>query len=91
MQSTSAATAGTGKTHGPPTTLIHAPEPIIHVGGISMYAVNPDCAHSIQQALEEHASVATKDPRCERAMNKALEIQRTHPEPNATPSPAVSE
>ena len=42
-----------------------------------------DCQQKVKQALEAHAVVPVSDPRCAAAMNRALELQRTHP--NAEP------
>jgi hypothetical protein len=42
-----------------------------------------DCLQKVKQALEAHAVVPVSDPRCAAAMNRALELQRTHP--NAEP------
>jgi hypothetical protein len=39
-----------------------------------------DCAQKVKQALEAHAVVPVSDPRCAAAMNRALELQRTHPD-----------
>ena len=39
-----------------------------------------DCLQKVKQALEAHAVVPVSDPRCAAAMNRALELQRTHPD-----------
>jgi hypothetical protein len=39
-----------------------------------------DCLQKVKQALDAHAVVPVSDPRCAAAMNRALELQRTHPE-----------
>lgn len=39
-----------------------------------------DCLQKVKQALDAHAVVPVSDPRCAAAMNRALELQRTHPD-----------
>ncbi|HEY9158757.1 hypothetical protein [Candidatus Binatus sp.] len=39
-----------------------------------------DCPQKVAQALANHAAVPVSNPRCAAAMNRALELQRTHPE-----------
>ena len=39
-----------------------------------------DCLQQVKQALEAHAVVPVSDPHCASAMNRALELQRTHPD-----------
>jgi hypothetical protein len=39
-----------------------------------------DCLQKVKQALDAHAVVPVSDPRCAAAMNRALELQTTHPD-----------
>jgi len=63
------------------------PKPVFFVGGEPIDIPNTDCQQKVAQALAKHAPVSVSDPRCEAAMNRALELQRTHPEPGEEGSP----
>src|ERR1700730_3497175 len=39
-----------------------------------------DCLQKVSQAIANHAVVPVSDPRCAAAINRALELQRTHPD-----------
>jgi hypothetical protein len=55
----------------------------ILVGGEIVDIPNSDCLQVVSQALAKRAVVPVSDPRCANAMNRALDLQRTRPEPGA--------
>ncbi|MGH7923291.1 MAG: hypothetical protein ACREQH_01715 [Candidatus Binatus sp.] len=60
--------------------IIHpAPGLSILVGGEIVLIPNSDCNQKLAQALANHAAVPVSDPRCADAINRALDLQRTHP------------
>jgi len=65
--------------------VITLPEPStgITVGGETVLVPNSDCLQKVAQALANRAVVPVSDPRCADAMNRALELQATRPEPGA--------
>ena len=60
-----------------------APSTGITVGGETVLVPNSDCLQKVAQALANRAVVPVSDPRCADAMNRALELQETRPEPGA--------
>lgn len=60
--------------HPAPSTEILFDREIVDIPG------SGGCLQKVTQALANHAVVPVSDPRCAAAMNRALELQRTHPD-----------
>jgi hypothetical protein len=83
-----------GSTPDPNATPFEFPPPAtyVHIGGAGeegedLWVPNAQCHAAVGEALERHASVGVADQTCAAIMQKALAIQREHPErpPGRTP------
>ena len=85
--------------NGNPGVILHpAPSIVFHVGGQPINPPTRECAALILSALRQHSAVAVPasgrpkvDQRCSEEMNRALELQRTRPEPTGWPTPGAGD
>jgi hypothetical protein len=91
VESPSTAPPRTAKTHGSIGIQLPPPSTAYNVNGIPVPVPNGQCALKVQEALAKRAIVPTSDAECARAMDRALEIQRTGVGPNPEPWPSPTQ
>ena len=82
----------------PEVIQLPAPSITFNVGGQPINPPTNECAGLILRALRQHSAVAVPvsgrpnvDQRCSEEMNRALELQRTRPEPTGWPTPGAAD
>lgn len=86
------------KNSNPQVIQLPAPSIVFFVGGQPIFPPNGECSGLILSALRQHSAVAVPvsgrpkvDQRCSEEMNRALEIQRTRPEPTGWLTPGAGD
>jgi hypothetical protein len=86
------------KNSNPQVIQLPAPSIVFNVGGQPIFPPNRQCSGLILSALRQHSAVAVPvsgrpkmDQRCSEEMNRALELQRTRPEPTGWPTPGAAD
>lgn len=96
---TSVWTPSASKKVGGTTGLVQRPQSTyVNVGGETVSLPNAECARLVAEALQQKAAIPVPDSGrsssrswCADAMNRALELQRTRPEPTGWPTPGADD
>jgi len=75
---------------------VRPPAAYVHIGGAgeggeNIWVPNRECFEAVEEALERHTSAGVADQTCAAIMQKALAIQREHPERPLGPTPQPRE
>ena len=76
----------------------HPQSTYVNVGGETVSLPNEECARLVAEALQRKVAIPVPDSSrsssggwCADAMNRALELQRTRPEPTGWPTPGAAD
>lgn len=86
------------KVRGTAGLLQHPQSTYVNVGGETVSLPNAECARLVAEALRQKAAIPVPDSVrsssgswCSEEMNRALELQRTRPEPTGWPTPRAAD